>query len=157
MDDRELIEALYDGTIPRIKDIRDAVSSKADEELQAQIDAGQWPMLAGLPTSPPDPAMEKEFTRIVWGAPLADMAVQLIWSAQERAVNGTFVVDEASLGEICAAIDAAELRGDTGIDAAHLPTVLESMAEAFIEIVRVQGVIELSVDGEPLIFRAATA
>ena len=157
MDDRELIEALYDGTIPRIKDIRDAVAKKADEDLQKRIDAGEWPMLVGLTPSRPDPAMEAEITRFVWGAPLADMAVQLIWSCQERAVNGTFVVDEASLAEVRAAIDVAELRGDTGIDAAHLPTVLEKMAEAFLEIVRKQGVIDLSVDGEPLVFRATPA
>ncbi|HTK59637.1 MAG TPA: hypothetical protein VL283_00360, partial [Candidatus Baltobacteraceae bacterium] len=152
MDDRALIEALYDGTIPRIKDIRDAVSTQADEDLQAQIDAGEWPMLAGLPNTPPDPAMEKELTRIVWSAPLTDMAVQLVRTAQGLAVNGTFIVDVASVAAVCAAMDDAELKRDTGIDEAHLRPVLEKMAEAFIEIVRKEGVIHIDIDRRPLIF-----
>lgn len=155
MKDRDLIELIYEKTISRITDIREAVSREADEELRAQIGRGDWPELEGVEIGPMDPERETEIARFVWGAPLTDLAVHLMWGILAKAPDGEFVVDETSIAEVRAALDMDELKDSTGIADEHLGPVLERLAEAFIEIVRAHGTVETAIDGTP--FRLVAA
>ena len=156
MTDDELIAQVIAGTLPRIKDIRDAVSKEGDEELRRQIADGHWPELVGLPLGPPSPTMEEATTRIVWGAPLTDMAVQMLWAILSEAGGGVFIVNERRVAAACAAMDDGELKDATGIPDAHRRTVLDRMAEAFVELVRTRGPIDIAIDGTPIRLVAGT-
>lgn len=156
MKDRDLIDAVVDGTFPKIKDIRDAVAAKADQELQEQIDQGDWPELLGQKIGPSPPEREEELSKMVWASPLYDAVIQFLWSVLEKATDGEFVVDEASVAAASATLDEAEIVRGTGFDPSHVRPILEKLAEAFLEVVRTHGSITVSVDRKPIRLVART-
>lgn len=161
MNSRELIEALYAGTLPRIKDIRDFYSQEADKALQEDIERGEWPFLVGATVVPQDPAWldpvrVDEITRFLWGSPLSHVAVCLIRAAADAAIDGELVIDEASVASVCTTITDNDLKRGTGLNDEHLRPVLEKTAEAFLEVVRAHGTIEVTINRKPIRLVART-
>lgn len=156
MKDRDIIDAVVDGTFPKIKDIRDAVSAKADAQLQEQIDRGDWPELLGEKVGPAPPAREEELSKMVWTTPLYDAVIQFLWAILSKATDGEFVVDEASVAAASATIDEADIVSATGFDAAHVRPILDKMIETFLEVIRAHGTVEVLIDRKPVRLVART-
>jgi|GEM_PF-6581735 len=151
MHDRELVDAVIEGTLPKIKDIRDAVMA----EVEAEVAAGKRPELEGRPRASCDPELEKPLARALWGPPLHDATVHLLWAILDKAPAGTFVADEASVAEARVAVDPDALRRSTGFGE-HAAPIMERICETFLEVVRAHGTIALEIDGQPVRLVART-
>lgn len=157
MKDRELIDKITDATIPRIRDIDDAICKEDAEVLAAEDDRDESEKLMNRVSD--IEAISVEHGRTLetqlmldrWNAPLTDITTSLLWALVEQSTAlPDIAISGPSLAAACTKIDYAELKSETGLGGVEVRLVLGRVCEILNEVIQTHRNIETEIDGQPV-------
>lgn len=155
MQDRELLEKIFESAFPRIKDLASLIYQRASLN-QDHIDD-----CASLDLDPLEavvlPLDEDTLAvvRTLWRSPVSTIAVSLLRVVARQADEGIFISNDTNVTSAIASIDHDDLVRKTGLERADIPFVLQQVADSLVEVIGQHSPIDVLINRQPIQLRSS--